>query len=85
MDDSLILATLRNLYTLGLHDAAPDAAAFAYSVGGSPQAVDAALAHLERRGLADAARRRLTLRGLAVSVALVAAESRAPAARERAA
>ena len=50
----------------------PEAGALARRLGSSPTCVARALVELEARGLADASRARLTMRGLAVASALQA-------------
>jgi Mn-dependent DtxR family transcriptional regulator len=80
--EQLILGTLLSLFDLA-SDLGPDESArlarLAGRLGAAPRLVQAALEHLEDRGLVDAHGVRLTLRGLAVSAAFRAKE--APAVR----
>ncbi len=69
--DTLVLDVLDALYTRT--DAPSDASTLALHLGVTPTRVAEALLHLERRGMADASRARLTLRGLAAASALNAA------------
>jgi hypothetical protein len=66
---AILFDTLDALFTQS-RDGRPDVDGLAHLVGACPQRVAEALSHLERRGLVDAQRARLTLRGLAVAAAL---------------
>jgi Mn-dependent DtxR family transcriptional regulator len=73
------LAALVALFELGENDRPADLALVAAALGTTCARADALLARLERRGLVDAERVRLTLPGLALAVA--AARTRARRAR----
>ncbi len=68
----LLFAVLDVLYTLSPTQARLNAGTLARRLGVAPHEAACALVHLEQRGLADAGRARLTLRGLAVAAALAA-------------
>jgi Mn-dependent DtxR family transcriptional regulator len=63
----LLFRVLGALYLLSPMQARTDAGSLARRLGISPTAAMLALVRLERLGLADAAKARLTLRGLAVA------------------
>jgi hypothetical protein len=65
----LLFALLDALYTLSPTQARLDAASLARRLGVSVTDAACALVRLEQLGLADAARVRLTMRGLAVATA----------------
>ncbi|MCZ7684247.1 MAG: hypothetical protein M5U28_37915 [Sandaracinaceae bacterium] len=76
------IALLTAFYDLGRLNRPADLGVLAGRLGWGVGRAVRVLAHLERRGLADRARCRLTLAGLAVSTALAAErESAAPATR----
>ena len=62
--------TLDALFTLAAESLEPTHARLAAHVGTSEAAITDALHHLESRGLADATKRRLTMRGLATAASL---------------
>jgi Mn-dependent DtxR family transcriptional regulator len=64
------LAVLFAVYDLAAADMPADAGRLAERVGLSKVAVADVLIHLERRGLVDAGKVRLTIRGLAIAHAL---------------
>jgi hypothetical protein len=64
------LAVLFAVYDLAAADMPADAGRLAERVGFSKVAVAEVLLHLERRGLVDAGKVRLTIRGLAIAHAL---------------
>ncbi len=64
------LSVLFAVYDLASADLPAHAGRIATEVGLSPTAVGEILLHLERRGLVDAGRARLTMRGLAIAHAL---------------
>lgn len=68
--EQMILATLIALFDLAQGDDPARADNLAGRIGATPTAVAEALLHLERRGLVDAGRARLTMRGLAAAAAL---------------
>ena len=70
--DTLVLDVLDVLYTRA--HVPSDASSLALHLGVTPTKVAEALLHLEERGMADATRARLTLRGLAAASALNAAQ-----------
>lgn len=70
--DTLVLDVLDVLYTQA--HVPSDASSLALHLGVTPTRVAEALIHLERRGMADANRARLTLRGLAAAASLNAAQ-----------
>jgi hypothetical protein len=70
MDAHLILSTLDSLHVLSGLGLPTDAGGIARRIARSPTEVAAALLHLERRGLANASRARLTMAGLAAAVTL---------------
>ncbi len=72
MDEHLILSTLDSLYVLSGSGFPTDAGGIGRRTGRSASEVAEALLHLERRGLVDASRARLTLAGLAAATALAA-------------
>lgn len=76
--EQLILGTLLSLFDLA-HDLGHSQSVrvnrVAGRIGASPDAVRAALVHLEGKELVDAERVRLTLRGLAIATAFRASES----------
>ena len=69
--DTLVLDLLDLLYAQA--HLPSDATTLALRLGVTPTRIAEALLHLERRGMADASRARLTLRGLAAAAALNAA------------
>lgn len=69
-DKRTILGTLLALFDLARGDDPARADNVAGRLGVSPAAVAKALVHLEARGLVDAGRVRLTLRGLSTAAAL---------------
>jgi Mn-dependent DtxR family transcriptional regulator len=71
------LSVLRMLYQFARDDAGADAAGLARELGISDQRAALALSDLEAAGLADAARARLTLQGLAMAVNVPPVERRA--------
>ncbi len=72
MPQDEILAVLFALLDLARADVPAHAGEIALRLGLSATRVGESLVHLERRGLADAERARLTMRGLAVAQALLA-------------
>lgn len=77
MDAQIILGTLDSLHFLSGSGLPTDAGGIGRRIGRSASEVAQALLHLERRGLVDASRARLTLQGLAAAVALAAQRERA--------
>jgi Mn-dependent DtxR family transcriptional regulator len=75
------LSVLFAVYDLAAADVPAHAGRIAARVGLSPTEVAEILLHLEARGLVDAGRARLTLRGLAVAHALVEHARRGDVAR----
>ena len=76
--EQLILGTLLSLFDLANdlgHSESVRMSRLAGRLGAAPEAVRAALLHLEDRQLVDADRVRLTLRGLAVATAFRAGQS----------
>lgn len=69
--DTLVLDVLDVLYTRA--HVPSDASSLALYLGVSPTRVAEALLHLEKRGMADATKVRLTLRGLTAAASLNAA------------
>ncbi len=69
----LLLRVLGALYLLSPMQAHIDASSLARRLGTTPTTAALALVRLERLGLADASRARLTLRGLAVATTQAAA------------
>lgn len=72
-DETLLFGTLRALFQLARTDLPADAGTLAARLGVRPVRLAQALLHLERKGLVDAGRVRLTLHGLAVAASLDAA------------
>lgn len=70
MNHDILLGTLDALYLLGRAGVSAEAGVIARRLGVDAIRVGRALVHLERRGLVDASRARLTMRGLAVAVGL---------------
>jgi DNA-binding MarR family transcriptional regulator len=73
MANELALSALKSLYALS-QDGRPSLGALSCRLGTTRAEAHAALAHLERRGLVDARRGRLTMRGLAAAASLMARE-----------
>ncbi|MEM9187777.1 MAG: hypothetical protein AAGF12_01275 [Myxococcota bacterium] len=67
------IQVLDSLYVLAQCDRRADVGAIAEHLGLRPTQVGEAMVHLEAKGLVDAERGRLTMRGLAASTALRAA------------
>ncbi len=72
MSQDTILSVLFTLLELARADVPAHAGEIAQRLGLTAVRVGEVLVHLERRGLADAARVRLTMHGLAVATALAA-------------
>ena len=70
--DTLVLDVLDVLYTRA--HVPSDASSLALYLGVSPTRVAEALLHLEKRGMVDAIKVRLTLRGLTAAASLNAAQ-----------
>jgi Mn-dependent DtxR family transcriptional regulator len=77
MASTLSIQVLETIHEQQLRDRAPDAGSIAKALGARPTQVGEALLVLERRGLVDAARVRLTMVGLAVAAACLTNRSRA--------
>jgi DNA-binding IclR family transcriptional regulator len=73
MNATILLSVLQHLMALTGAGAHTSATTLARAVGTSPTNVARALLHLERRGLCDASRMRLTLGGLMIATAAGAA------------
>ncbi|MFW5925044.1 MAG: hypothetical protein ACOCV4_02695 [Myxococcota bacterium] len=69
MDEQFLVETLRTLFELS-HGGRPETGALARHLGVRPVEVGHALVELDRRGLVDATRARLTFRGLARAAAI---------------
>lgn len=70
MPKNLLISTLKHLFTLSSAGAAPCFVDLCQNVSADPAAVSEALDQLEARGLVDADRMRLTMRGLAFAVSM---------------
>lgn len=81
MNQGKIFAVLFTLVDLARADVPAHAGELGARVGLSATEAGEILVHLERRGLVDAARARLTMRGLAIAQALLARSSRGVASR----
>lgn len=73
---ALLFRVLGALYLLSPMQARIDASSLAHRLGTSPTEAALALLRLERLGLVDASRPRLTLRGLAVAATAAAERAR---------
>lgn len=85
MHHDVLLLTLDSLFTLSAQTVEPTPMRLAVEVGVREAVVIEALHHLESRGLVDAGRVRLTMRGLATAAALHASLERTAATTLRAA
>ncbi len=70
MPKNLLISTLKQLFNLSSAGQAPCFVQLCEQVGASPLLVSEALDQLEARGLVDAERVRLTMRGLSFAVSL---------------
>ncbi|MCA9580557.1 MAG: hypothetical protein KC416_02105 [Myxococcales bacterium] len=76
MPKNLLLQTLDTLFVLGAAELQPDVELLSRRIRVSVSDVAEALLHLETRGLVDAGKVRLTMRGLAAATALHALDRR---------
>ncbi len=81
MNDDIAIQVLATMYDQQQRDQRPDAGSIARDLGVRATRVAEAILHLERRGLVDAGRARLTMTGLAAAAALSLHARRAPLSR----
>lgn len=82
MPKNILISTLKQLFTLSSTGQAPCFVQLCERIGAEPSKVAEALDQLEARGLVDADRVRLTMRGLAFAVSMGASMACEPEASQ---